>query len=60
MKQGLETPAQYYNIILKKKYTYTGTEQHMEEVVCLLVFSSENNFVFLADISRKVVMIRHC
>jgi len=32
----------------------------MGEAFCLLVFSSENNFVFLADISRKVVMIRHC
>jgi hypothetical protein len=32
----------------------------MEEAFCLLVFSSENNFVFLADISRKVVTIRHC
>jgi len=44
----------------KNKVRTQEQSSSMEEAFCLLVFSSENNFVFLADISRKVVMIRHC
>jgi hypothetical protein len=52
------TILQYY--FQENKVRTQEQSSSMEEAFCLLVFSSENNFVFLADISSKVVMIRHC